>query len=124
MRSTRAHVDHLLAEEGVALRQNEVRGGVDALGIARSEERVDRASMRGHVREEAVVRGVRVLLEDHLEDAEEASQVRVQEGGREHVQDVCRVALPVRNGKDRSNHCERSTVRPSRLFLDRAYVCV
>ena len=35
-----AHVDLLLGEEGVALRQNEVRGGVDALGVARSEERV------------------------------------------------------------------------------------
>ena len=37
----RAHVDLLLGEEGVALRQNEVRGRVDALGVARSEERAD-----------------------------------------------------------------------------------
>ena len=35
----RAHVDLLLGEEGVTFRQNEVRGGVDALGEARSEER-------------------------------------------------------------------------------------
>ena len=49
----RAHVDLLLAEEGVPLRQNEVRGGVDAIGVARSEERADRVSrMRVHVREE------------------------------------------------------------------------
>ena len=33
-----AHVDLLVSEEGVALRQNEVRCGVDALGIARSEQ--------------------------------------------------------------------------------------
>ena len=36
----RAHVDLLLGEDGVTFRQNEVRGGVDALGVARSEERV------------------------------------------------------------------------------------
>ena len=72
----RAHVDLLLGEEGVALRQNEVRGGVDALGVARSEERADRASrMRGHVREETVLRGVRVLIQD----IEDSSQVSVHE---------------------------------------------
>jgi hypothetical protein len=38
----RAHVDLLLGEDGVTFRQNEVRGGVDALGVARSEERTDR----------------------------------------------------------------------------------
>ena len=31
----RAHVDLLLGEDGVTFRQNEVRGGVDALGVAR-----------------------------------------------------------------------------------------
>ena len=30
----RAHVDLLLGEEDVTFRQNEVRGGVDALGVA------------------------------------------------------------------------------------------
>ena len=35
----RAHVDLLLGEEAVTFRQNEVRGRVDALGVARSEER-------------------------------------------------------------------------------------
>ena len=38
----RAHVDLLLGEDGVTFRQNEVRGGVDALGVARSEERTNR----------------------------------------------------------------------------------
>ena len=36
------HVDLLLGEDGVTFRQNEVRGGVDALGVARSEERTNR----------------------------------------------------------------------------------
>ena len=73
----RAHVDLLLGEEGVALRQNEVRGGVDALGVARSEERADRASrMRGHEREQTVLQGVLVLI---LEDIEDSSQVSVHE---------------------------------------------
>ena len=65
----RAHVDLLLGEDGVTFRQNEVRGGVDALGVARSEERTDRTSrMRGHVREETVLRGVRVIILEDIRD--------------------------------------------------------
>ena len=73
----RAHVDLLLGEEGVTFRQNETHGGVDALAVARSEERTDRTSrMRDHVREETVLRVVRVLI---LEDIEDSSQVSVHE---------------------------------------------
>ena len=77
----RAQVDLLLGEEGVAHCQHELRGGVDALGVARSEERADKASpMRGHVREETVLRGVRVLiLEDILRTRPKSASMRSKE---------------------------------------------